>query len=333
MMSSLIQEIVWIEFALIFPFLIIAVMRFVRKNSKVDQTDESSKAEDFRAVNKTVINMEHGDRDTGGYTTIYIPEERKSLFHDLLKGFEEYAELKGYKVTVSVDSSEEGKISFKIVVHDFGVTANRKIIKKDLDEYLEKIKRGDFDSFPEILDPIEHARLVMALKNRIVFLQQNYEVERNIREFYEKFFDRLPLQSISHATQPVLHITNSGSSEMDQRKYIANNAANVMQGDNHSNLFRTGDINIGSTYTEKKEQIEKIEELLRELRKSEIKGQQDAIRHIENVKEEIADAENPDQSQVSKWLGKAGNILTVAERGSALFLKAKDVFDSFGISF
>lgn len=119
---------------------------------------------------------------------------------------------------------------------------------------------------------------------------------------------------------------------MDQRKYIANNAANVMQGDNHSNFVRTGDIQLGSTYREKKERLEKIDALLDELKKSGISGQQDAIRHIENVKEELADSENPDKSLVGKWLDKAGNILSVAEKGSALFLQAKSVFDSFGIS-
>lgn len=268
----------------------------------------------------------------GGYVTIEVPEERKSIFCDILRGFEDYAALKGYKVSVSIDASEIGKISFKITVHEFGITGSRKAIKKDLDEYIEKIKNGDLDSLPEVIEPIEHAKLLMAMKNRIIFLQQNYEIQRNIREFYEKFFERLPLQSISHASQPLLHITNTGSSEMDQRKYVANNSANVMQGDNHSNIFRAGDIQIGSTYTEKKAQVEKVEELIAELKKSDLKGQQDAIRHIENVKEELADSESPDKSQIGKWLGKAGSILTVAERGSALFLKAKSVFDSFGIS-
>lgn len=325
------QDIIWIEFALFFPTLTVISIYFLRKDRHSNQQNAESIITDNR-TNTTINNIENLEKDTGGYITISIPEEIKSIFHDLLKGFEEYAALKGYKVSVSIDDSEDGKISFKIIVHDFGVTANRKIIKKDLDEYLEKIKRGDFDNIPEILDPIEHARLVMALKNRIVFLQQNYEVERNIREFYEKFFERLPLQSISHASQPVLHITNTGSSEMDERKYIANNSANVMQGDNHNNIFKTGDIQIGSTYTEKKDQIEKVDELIAELKKSDLKGQQDAIRHIENVKEELADSENPDKSQIGKWLGKAGSILAVAERGSALFLKAKSVFDSFGIS-
>ncbi len=326
-----IQFVLWVEFVLLFP-IVLGFLIFLLKNDKSKKSEATYTGENSKIVINTSKDTDELYRDTEGYVTIEIQEEKKSLFHDLLKGFEEYATLKGYKVSVSIDASEEGKISFKIVVHDFGVTANRKIIKKDLDEYLEMIKSGDLDKIPEVLEPVEHARIVMALKNRIVFLQQNYQVERNIREFYEKFFERIPLQSISHAN-PILHITNSGSSEMDQRKYIANNSANTMQGDNHSNRFRTGNVTIGTTYTEKKEQIEKIEELLDELKKTDIKGQHDAVRHVENAKEELSESENPDQGQVEKYLGKAGKILAAAEKGSALFLKAKSVFDSFSISF
>jgi hypothetical protein len=41
----------------------------------------------------------------------------------------------------------------------------------------------------QVLSELDHAKLSMALKNRISFLQQNYAVEKNIREFYEKFID------------------------------------------------------------------------------------------------------------------------------------------------
>lgn len=288
-----------------------------------------------RSENNVVIKNENqtSSADLGGYITIEIPEDRKSIFQDLLKGFEEYALLKGYKVSVSIDSSEIGKISFKIVVNDFGITSNRKTIKEDLNEYIEKIKNGaPLDDLPEVLDPMEHSRITMALKNRVTFLQQNYEVERNIREFYQGFINKLPIQAINHSN-PIFHITNSGSAEMDQRKYIANNSANVMQGDHHSNTIEFCDINIGSTFTEKKEQIGKIEELIAELKTNEeIEGQQGAIRHLENIKEELEDSETPDKSLVSKWLSKASTIIGLAEKSSTLFAKAKAVFDSFGFT-
>jgi hypothetical protein len=131
---------------------------------------------DYDKSNNIVVNNENSasESDLGGYVTIDIPEERKSMFHDLLKGFEEYAALKGYKVTISIDTSIEGKISFKIVVSDFGITATRNSVISDLDEYIEKIKSGEPIAYmPGIINSVEHSRLIMALNNRIAFLQQN----------------------------------------------------------------------------------------------------------------------------------------------------------------
>jgi hypothetical protein len=291
---------------------------------------------DSETHNKIVVNNEtqSNNADLGGYVTIDIPEDKKPIFHDILKGFEEYAQLKGYKVSLSIDTGEPGKISFKIVVIEFGVTSTRKTINADLDEYIEEIKNGaHLDDLPEVLNPLEHSRIIMALKNRITFLQQNYEIEKNIKEFYQGFFEKLPIHGISHSS-PVFNITNGGKTDMDQRKYIANNTANVMQGDNHGNTLTSGEIMIGASFSEKKEQLQKLELLIEELRRGSDSGQsQGTIRHLENVKEELEQSEKPDTAMIGKWLGKAGTILNVAEKGSALFEKAKGVFDSFGIQF
>lgn len=295
------------------------------------------KRKEYEGETNVVVNNDSSggnESDLGGYVTIDIPEERKSIFHDLLKGFEEYASLKGYKVSVSIDSSIENKISFKIVINDFGITGTRSSVKHDLDEYIEKIKSGEsIDNMPEFIEPIEHSRLVMALKNRISFLQQNYEVEKNIREFYQGFFKQLPVTGFSHAS-PVFHISNSGANEMDQRKYIANNSANVSQGDNQQNQLSGSDIAIGSTFSRKTEQIEKIDSLIEALKKeSDGDDTNDITRQFENIKEEMKEEENPDKDMISKWLNKAKTLLKFAEKGSEIFNKAKEVYESFGLEF
>lgn len=287
--------------------------------------------------NNIVVNNEtsSSDTDLGGYVTINIPEDRKSVFQDLLKGFEEYAQIKGYKVSVSVDSSTAGKISFKISINDFGVTGTRASVKNDLDEYINKIKTGEpLDDMPEVINSVEHFRLVMALKNRVSFLQQNYEVEKNIREFYQGFFEKLPISGFSHSN-PIFHISNGGQTEMDQRKYIAKNSANVMQGDNQNNLISAGTVIIGSTYAEKSAQIDNLNALIEFLENnSSINESKNAKRQFENIKEELTEEQNPDKGLIEKWLEKAKSLVGIAEKGSELFSKAKSVYDSsFGIEF
>ena len=245
--------------------------------------------------------------DLGGYVTIEIPEERKSIFQDILKGFEEYSQLKGYRVSISTDASEPNKISLKITILDFGVTANRTSVKQDLGEYIRKIQEGNIqDDMPEIINPVDHSRIVMALKNRISFLQQNYEVERNIREFYQRFVERLPLGGFSHGN-PIFNISNQGSAEMDKRRYISNRSANVIQGDDHQNLVESGNISIGVTVKEKTEQVEKLAELIEELSLNPNNDDhQKAIRQCENIKDELLDEEIPDEGMIGKWLNGIG---------------------------
>ena len=50
-----------------------------------------------------------------------MTEKERPLFHDLLKGFEDYAKLKGYDLTFSIDSSFDGRIAFKFTVKNDGV--------------------------------------------------------------------------------------------------------------------------------------------------------------------------------------------------------------------
>lgn len=281
---------------------------------------------------KSSINIENSntpETDLGGYITLEMPENRKSLFHDLLKGFEDYAALKGYKVNVSIDSSLADKMSFKIVVNDFGVVGNRDSVKKDLNEFISKIQKGEsLDDLEGVIGDLEHSGLLMALKNRISMLQSQYEVQSNINDYYKSFFSQLPSQSVSHA-QPI-HIYN-GNHEMDQRKYVANNSANVMQGDNHSNLVEGNNINIGSTFTEKNERVQGLDELIGLLKANSLEEKDKALRHLENAKEELTEEESPDEDNVGKWLNKASGILKYADKGSELFTKAQDVMKGFGL--
>lgn len=292
---------------------------------------EFRQSETSKSVNNIVVeNSDNSEvRDSGGYVTLKMDEERKSIFHDLLKGFEEYAAIKGYKASVSVDPSKDGEISFKITIEEYGVTTSSSSVKHDLDEYISNIQSGNpLDDLPMVLDELSHAKLSMALKNRISFLQQNYEVEKNIREFYENFMHSIPNGAMSHSL-PTIQI-NSGNLDMDQRKYEANNSANIMQGDNHSNLLEGNTINIGATHSERNELLSKLDLLLEAIENDSTTTANKASRHIENIKEELEDSAEPDKGIISKWLSKAKEILVTAKEGTEVFEKAKEVYEAFG---
>src|SRR5258708_34218562 len=57
---------------------------------------------------------------SGGYIIVEMPEKERPLFHDLLRGFEDYSKLKGYHIAFSIDSSHDGRIAFKFTVKNDG---------------------------------------------------------------------------------------------------------------------------------------------------------------------------------------------------------------------
>ena len=117
---------------------------------------------------------------------------------------------------------------------------------------------------------------------------------------------------------------------MDQRKYEANNSANIMQGDNHSNLLEGNVINIGSSHSERSELIAKLDSLLSAIESSDVSSISKATRHVENIKEELEESDSPDKSTINKWLGKAKGFLVSAKQGSEVLGKAKEVYEAFG---
>ncbi|UOG91479.1 MAG: hypothetical protein L3K52_14950 [Candidatus Thiothrix sulfatifontis] len=294
-----------------------------------------NKGESVNKINISDIGNNSDSPDLGGYIYIDIPEERKPLFQDLLKGFEEYAKAKGYKVNISIDASVEDKIAFKITIIEHGINTSTKTVKRDLDEYIRRIQNGD--DFDDILDAdhsIETQKIIMALKNRISFLQQNYQVEKNINSFYKDFFSELKTNAFQHSHPVQQHFNllqngNNGALEM-QRSYSANNSANIMQGDNHSGIIESGDINIGATYNEKQEIMKKLDALIAALDSNDDELAK-AKRKFESVKDEMQDSKEPDKVSIKKWLAGAKTILDSVKVAETVYGHAKDVYEAFGL--
>ena len=84
---------------------------------------------------------------TEGYIVIDLPDENRSLFQDLLKGFEEYARLKGYSVSFSADTTFHNRIAFKFTLTDLDIVIGNDRIRKDLKEYIQKVSTEENDNF------------------------------------------------------------------------------------------------------------------------------------------------------------------------------------------
>lgn len=268
---------------------------------------------------------------SGGYIVLDLPQDHIPVFNDLLKGFEEFAKIKGYEIRFSSDTTFSNKIAFKFTLGDEGINVSTQKVKKDLQEYIQKVQSGDpLDDLPVILPETEHNLLLTLMKNRINFLQHNYNLKKNAVEFYEKLINKFVTQPAGILPAPTVMVQTGGS--MDSRSYKSIDSSHVIQGDD--NKLIDSSIKIESSFNKRKNQIDKLSELI-ELLKSESKTPKEdhdkAIINLEKIKDEMTDEEKPDAGLVKKWLNKAQSCFKNLELAKNTINKAKELYDSFGL--
>jgi hypothetical protein len=232
-----------------------------------------------------------------------------------------------------VDNSIPHKIAFKFTLQQGGVGVSTSTVRKHIKEYIEKVKNGEsFEGLPIVISPDEHALVSATLKNRISFLQHNYHLEKNGREYYEKLIQNFSTSSNGFGHQPSIFIQTGGVN--NPRTLSANNSSNVLQGEDvlYENNSDNSTITISNSFNKRKEQITKLTELIDHIRKeSELDEtiKQTAITNVDKIKDELTDEEAPSKSRISKWLSNIkdvlGNVVLSHETQQAV----QWIYDSF----
>ena len=293
-----------------------------REQMKIMELLHNSQHEQ-KEINERLINQfergaekEFNEVNFGGYIILDLPDNLRGMFHDLLKGFEDFAKLKGYNIVFSIDNSLRDKIAFKFTLLDEGVNVSTNTVRKDILEYIEKVKSGDdFDDLPVIISPVEHSLISTTLKNRMSFLHHNYTLEKNTREYYENLFKTLATSNHGIAQPTPIYIQTGG--HYNPKSLVAHNSPNSLLGDNnvYENNSDNSDhsvITITNSFNKKKEQIEKLDEIIRlliEEKHLESNQKQTLVTNFDKIKEELTDEEQPSKSKIFKWLSNTKKIL------------------------
>lgn len=276
-----------------------------------------------REINKDFLNNlkkevedEISGINTGGYIILDLPDNMRSMFSDLLKGFEEFAKLKGYNISFSVDTSIPNKIAFKFTLLGGGINVSTQTVRQDIKDYIEKVKKEEtFDDLPIIISPEEHSLVSTTLKNRINFLQHNYNLEKNTREYYENLFKKLSSSANGLGQQPSIFIQTGGVNT--PKHLIANNSQNVLLGEdvlyeNSSDNSDHSQITISNSFNKRKEQVAKLDELINLIKQEKEINEdekQSLITNFDKIKEEITDEDNPNKSRLFKWFSNTKKIV------------------------
>ena len=303
-------------------------------NEKVERREQAAQAQ-ARTKEESESKSTSGPGQ-GGYIILDMPDSKKPLFHDLLRGFEDYARLRGYEIQFSVDNTVSNEIAFKFTLSSGGITVSTQQVRQDLKDYIEKVQRGDsLDDLPTVLPTHEHDALILAMKNRISFLQHTYGVQKNAIEFYEKLLRELPIKGFGVQPAPNFYLTGGGN--IESPTYTALNSPQAAQGSNIKMIGNKNDqsIYIAESFNERKTQVDAIEHLIYKLLVDKTEGEKfeearrEALKFANKAKDELADEEHPEPSRISNYLQRTKQALATCALGYEVVEASKKVMEAF----
>lgn len=269
-----------------------------------------------------------------GYVVLALPDSKKKFFADLLSGFENYAELKGYSLSYSVDSSLSGNIIFELAHTRSGNNVSVDQVRQDLGDYLERIVQGkSLDDLPRVISPEKHILLLEAFKNRVDHLQHAYDLHKGLIEDYRTLLATIAAGGSGASTSQTINIY--GGSTHNVQTFQAVNSPQSVQGDRNRFEGNTGDQNIwvGSSSGERKIQIDCIGKLRRLiLEHGEAAGNAESNNidaTLRKVEDELNGKEKPDPKRIMKWLETTKDALKALALTKEVHEGAKAVWEVF----
>jgi hypothetical protein len=306
--------------------------RRLRLEEKRLEAEEQIRYETSRQETERMAAQQSGT-GSGGYIVVEMPETERPLFHDLLKGFEDYAKLKGYHIAFSIDSSHDGRIAFKFTVKNDGFIVGPERVRQDFKDYIEQVRNKDIDEIdhlPVITSIEEHNLLIALLKNRLSFLQHSYKLSQNAVTYYQSLIANV--RSFPALPAPSVIVQTGGN--MDTRKYEAVNSQRLIQGDSNTYADSSTNIDIGNSFNARQERIAALDDVIEKLKTSEVQDEAvaKAQRELGKVRDELTEYPEPDKSSIKRWLEYAKNMMGTAALGYEAVEAGKKLFEIFGLS-
>ena len=299
-----------------------------REDERAKREDDRARREDEEAVRTSA------GAGTGGFIFIDLPEDQRLLFHDLLNGFKEFARLKGYQISFSIDATFPDRIAFKFTIHDEdGISVGPQRVRKDFKEYIARVQNGDnLEDVPVVISIDEHELLVAALRNRLSFLQHTYRLQQNALAFYEQLFDRYG--SVAALPAPSVVVQTGGS--MDSQTYSAVRSSRLLQGDHNSIEDGSSniDVRIGQSFNERAEQVAGLQKLMTLVQGESGLGEEHrrlVATDLSKVLDELERERQPSPTRIKRWLAQAKTVVDLGKLGTEASSVAKSVFESFGM--
>ena len=312
--------------------------------SRMEQAIESSTYE-LRIAHETIrdnfrkqsLELEKFKNDFyKNYTFLSVEEQYKSIVVDVLNGFKDYAQLKGYQVKFIIDTNVEGKVGFRF--EHLGPASDIKVnvMGRDLEEYIDSLGSGIMPPrMPVILDIITHNRLEAVLHQRFTSLQSQLRMLSTEIDFYRNFVEGIKASILGKITEQHhinLVINNQGIKKM-RDSYSVSSSQNVAQGKGASASTDGSHVLVESSCNDYRQKALSLKQLEDELEEGVPDGNHKdlALRYTRSARKEFEEKAQPDTGLVVTWLQRVGESIRLAGAASDVVAGLDRVLHEFNI--
>ena len=225
----------------------------------------------------------------------------------------------------------------RFTILEQGVTVATETVRSHVDEYIAELNEDTpFENMPIVADPLEHERLKAVLSSRFIMVKNSAEMHKIKADLYRKFAEELSQLKMGGVNYlPVFPTIIHNQLEqvgphMNRKSISVDRSPGAAVGRENVASIVGSEVNIGSTHAEQGARIDELKALIELVKSSDLERKEDVARYLMNAKEELAHGNPQDPGFISRFLGRANNLLALAEKGTEIFDKTKEVMGLFG---
>ena len=255
--------------------------------------------------------------DVRNFFILSVPTLFRTIFLDVLQGFEHFSQLRGYQSLLSFHSFPDNKIGFKYTVGLAGVGVSASQAKADFADYIDRIHSfRDFDTKVIFLDPERIVTQDVLLKKHLIRIQKAFhaadEYQSTIHRLFttitEKGFSPIPI------TKPLDPLPDTS---IQQKSAVGEFCSTE------------GKVYLDPAFTKRNQQIDLLERFIIRLVQNPQTRQATVV--LEQTRNAMIETDSPDNETTRAWLKQAAHSIEQSDLEPEDIDLLKEVYASFHV--
>lgn len=253
--------------------------------------------------------------DIRNFFIVTVPPLFRSIFLDVLQGFEDFSLLRGYQSLLSFHSFSNYQIGFKYAIGKEGVGVSAGQAKADFADYIDRVHSlRNFETKAIFLDPSKVDMSRTLLMKQLLRIQKAFHAADEYQSTLYRLFTT---------------ITEKGFASVTMEKSIDPEPDFPIQTDGDGDEKDSPDngVFLEYTFTKRNQQIEQLEFLITRLVQNPTSLH--ATVYFEEARNEMIEVDTPNRERVNQWLQEAAQSMEQSDLEAEDIEILKKVYASF----